>query len=104
MAPCSCRDRDRRRPSCGFGVGDAIARAHDALDDVVDVGEVAAMVPVVEDVDRLAREDALREQEQRHVRPAPRAVHREEAQARDRQREEVAYVCAISSLAFFVAA
>ena len=64
---------------------DVIHRVHDALRDVADVGEVAAVMAVVEDVDRLAGQDVLREQEQRHVGPAERAVHREEPQARDRQ-------------------
>ena len=69
----------------GFGCGDAVHGAHHALDDVARRSEVAPVVAVVEHVDRLAREDVLREQEQRHVRPAPRAVHREEAQAGRRQ-------------------
>ena len=43
------------------------------------------MVAVVEDVDRLAGEDVARELEQRHVRPAPGAVHGEEPQPRHRQ-------------------
>ena len=43
------------------------------------------MVAVVEDVDRLAGQDVLREQEQRHVGPAERAVNGEKAQPRDRQ-------------------
>jgi hypothetical protein len=45
---------------------------------------------VVEDVDRPAFEDGLGEQEQRHVRPAPRAIDREEAQAGGRQAVEMA--------------
>ena len=43
----------------GLPVADAVAGAHHALRDVVDVGEVAAVVAVVEDVDRLAGEDVL---------------------------------------------
>ncbi len=57
--------------------------------DVVDVGEVARVVTVVEHVDRLAGEDVARELEQRHVGAPPRPVHREEAQSRHRQTEEV---------------
>src|SRR3546814_2200230 len=60
------------------------------LDDVVDVGEVAGVVAVVEHVDRLAGQDLAREQEQRHVRPAPGPVDGEEAQAGGRQVEQVA--------------
>ena len=65
----------------GSGAGGWSIDAHDALDDVVDVGEVALHPPVVEDLDRLACEDASRENEERHVRPAPGAVDGEEAQA-----------------------
>ena len=73
----------------GFGGRDPVAGAHDALGDVVDVGEVAAVMPVVEDVDRPAGEDVAREQEQRHVGPAPRAVDGEETQPRHGQRIEL---------------
>ena len=41
------------------GLGDMIGGAHHALDDVVDVGEVARVLAVVEHVDRLAGEDLL---------------------------------------------
>ena len=47
---------------------------------------------VVEHVDGQAGEDVLGEQEQRHVRPAPGAVDREEAQARHRQPEQVGVI------------
>jgi len=43
-----------------------------AFDDVVDVGEVALHVAVVEDLDRLAFHDGMREQHRRHVGPPPR--------------------------------
>ena len=66
-----------------------VERGHDAADDVVHVGEVALVVAVVEDVDRLAGQDVAGEQEQRHVRPAPGAIDGEEAQARDRQPIEI---------------
>jgi hypothetical protein len=67
----------------------AVQSADDAFDDIVDVGEVALHVAVVEDVDRPAFEDRLGEQEQRHVGPAPRAVDGEEEQARARDAEQV---------------
>lgn len=61
----------------GCGVHDA---PH-ALDDVVDVGEVAAAVAHVEDLDGVAAAQLLGESEVGHVGPAHGAVHREEAQA-----------------------
>lgn len=67
-------------PHLGRGVHDA----PDALDDVVDVGEVAAAVAHVEDLDGLAAAQLLCEAEVGHVGPAHGAVHREEAQAGSR--------------------
>lgn len=55
--------------------------APDALDDVVDVGEVAATVAHVEDLDGVASAQLLCEAEVGHVGPAHGTVHREEAQA-----------------------
>ena len=72
------------------GLGGLRGDAHDALDDVVDVGEVAGHLAAVEHVDRLAREDRLGELEQRHVGAAPRTVDGEEAKPGGRQAEEVA--------------
>src|SRR5207248_10815593 len=46
----------------------------DAFDDVVNVREVPLHVSKIEDVDRLVFEDRLCEDEQRHIRPAPRAI------------------------------
>jgi hypothetical protein len=43
------------------------------------------MMAAVEHIDGLAGQDVLGEQEQRHVRPPPGTVHREEPQARGRQ-------------------
>lgn len=54
--------------------------APDALDDVVDVGEVAAAVAHVEDLDGLAAAQLLGEAEVGHVGPAHGAVHSEKAQ------------------------
>lgn len=53
----------------------------DALDDVVDVGEVAAAVAHVEDLDGVASAQLLGEAEVGHVGPAHGTVHGEEAQA-----------------------
>ena len=69
---------------------DVVEGADHAFDDVVDVGEVADVMAVIEHVDRLAGEDLPREQEQRHVGPAPGAVHGEEAQPGGRQVEQMA--------------
>ena len=54
----------------------------EAFDDVVDVGEVAAAVAVVEDLDGLAAEEFVGEAEIGHVGAAGGAVDGEEAQAR----------------------
>ncbi len=58
-----------------------VGGADHALDDVVDIGEVAAVPAVVEDLDRTALEDGVGEFHRRHVGPAPGPVDREEAQA-----------------------
>ena len=56
-----------------------VEAADHPFNDVVDVGEVAAHAAVVEHTDRLASEDRTGEQHRCHVRPAPGAIHREEA-------------------------
>ena len=61
----------------------------DAAHQVGHVGEVAVHLAVVVDVDRRAFENALGELEQRHVRAAPRAVDREEAEHGRRQVPQV---------------
>ena len=58
-----------------------IDQPHHRFDDVVDVSEIPAHVAVVEQLDRRSLEDRLREDEHRHVRPAPGTVHGKEAQA-----------------------
>lgn len=63
--------------------------APDALDDVVDVGEVAAAVAHVEDLDGLAAAQLLGEAEVGHVGPAHGSVHREESQAGSRDGVEL---------------
>lgn len=62
-------------------LGRCVHDAPHALDDVVDVGEVAAAVAHVEDLDGVAAAQLLGEAEVGHVGPAHGAVHREEAQA-----------------------
>ena len=62
---------------------------HDALDDVVDVGEVPLHPTLVEHVDRPSLEDRPGEEKERHVGPSPGSVHREEAEARARETVQV---------------
>lgn len=74
--------RGERQPVLAYlHLGGGVHDAPDALDDVVDVGEVAAAVAHVEDLDGVAAAQLLGESEVGHVRPAHGAVHREEAQA-----------------------
>lgn len=61
-------------------LGRGVHDAPDALDDIVDEGEVAAAVAHVEDLDGVAAAQLLGEAEVGHVGPAHGAVHREEAQ------------------------
>jgi len=60
------------------------------FDNVIDVGEVPLHLALVEHLDGLPSEDRLSEQDWSHVRPSPRAVDREKAQARGRQAIEMA--------------
>lgn len=62
-------------------LGRGVHDAPHALDDVGDVGEVAAAVTHVEDLDGIPAAQLLGESEVGHVGPAHGAVHREEAQA-----------------------
>lgn len=74
--------RGERQPVLAhLHLGGGIHDAPDALDDVVDVGEVAAAVAHVEDLDGVAAAQLLGEAEVGHVGPAHGTVHREEAQA-----------------------
>src|SRR6202020_3583867 len=61
--------------------GWTIKRTDHPFDDVIDVGEAALVMTVIEHLNGLPSEDGLREQEQRHVRSAPWAVYGEETQA-----------------------
>ena len=73
----------------GIGFRNPVGSPHDSLHDVVDVGEVALHASLVEHLYWLSFQNRLREQEIRHVRPAPRPVHREEPQTRRRQSVQV---------------
>ena len=69
------------RVPVGIGQGRAVGGADHPLDDVVDIGEVAAVPALVEEPDRPALGDGAGEEHRRHVGPAPGAVDGEEAQA-----------------------
>lgn len=74
--------RGERQPVLAhLHLGRGVHDASDALDDVVDVGEVAAAVAHVEDLDGVAAAQLLGEAEVGHVGPAHGTVHGEEAQA-----------------------
>lgn len=74
--------RGERQPVLAhLHLGRGVHDAPDALDDVVDVGEVAAAVAHVEDLDGVAAAQLLGEAEVGHVGPAHGTVHGEEAQA-----------------------
>lgn len=62
-------------------LGRGVHYAPHALDDVGDVGEVAAAVTHIEDLDGVAATQLLGEAEVGHVGPAHGAVHGEEAQS-----------------------
>ncbi len=78
------------RAAFGCGRGGLVQHAQHAFDNVVDPGEVALHVAVVEHVDGAAFEHGLGEREVGHVGPAPGPVHGEEAQAGGGQPVEVA--------------
>ena len=61
-----------------------VERMHAAFRDVVDVGEVADHVAVVEHLDGLALRDGAGKEHGAHVGPPPRAINREVAQSRHR--------------------
>ena len=67
-----------------------VQAADGARDDVVDEGEVADHVAVVEDLDGLPLRDGAREQHRRHVRPAPGAVDGEIPKTRHRDAVQLA--------------
>lgn len=74
--------RGKRQPVLThLHLGRGVHDAPHALDNVGDVGEVAAAVAHVEDLDGVAAAQLLGEAEVGHVGPAHRSVYREEAQA-----------------------
>ena len=73
--------RDREAVGAVLLLRCAAHDADDPFDDVVDVGEVALAVSVVEDLDAVALHEAVRRGEVEHVGAAGRAVDGEEAEA-----------------------
>ena len=78
----------RRTAGCGIGrvtapggvrLSNVIEGANHAFDNIVDVGEVAAMIAVVEHVDWFAINNVLGEFEQRHIGPTPGPVDGEKS-------------------------
>ena len=67
-----------------------IKHPHHPFDDVVDIGEVASHVAMVEDIDRATGEHRIGKQKGRHVGSAPGAVDRKKAQTGGRQPEKMA--------------
>src|SRR5262249_22462122 len=66
-----------------------IHQAHDSLDDIINVGELALHAAMIEYLDRLVSNIA-RVNKQSHIGPSPRAIHGEKTQTRRRQAEQMA--------------
>src|SRR2546429_117748 len=83
----------RRRRTAGFlGIGrrDVIDQARYNTRNIVNIGEVAPHLAVVEELDRRVFNDGFGKQEISHVGPAPRPVNGEKSQTCDRQTIEMA--------------
>ena len=78
-----------------------VAGPNHAFDDVVDVGEIAPHLPVVEHVNGTSFQNRFRKHEQRHVRTTPRAVHGEEPEPRRRQLIQMAVGVRHQLIGFF---
>lgn len=76
--------RQRKSVLAGCLFRRALHDAQNALDDVIDIGKVALAVAVIEDVDRLPRDELLRCRVIKHIRSAGRSVDREKPQPRGR--------------------
>ncbi len=71
----------RLRASPGTVLRRVVERGQHAGHDIVDIGEVAPHVALIENPDRLAGEDRLGEKIGRHVGPPPGPIDGEESQA-----------------------
>src|SRR4051794_25550727 len=73
----------------GVGTRNVIADANNAFYDVVHVGKVANVFPVIEELDGFSRQNVLGKHEQGHVRPTPRSIDRKEPEPACRKLEQV---------------
>jgi hypothetical protein len=64
-----------------LALGGTLHDTDDALDDIIDIGEVATAVAIVEDFYRFALEEFVGETEIGHIRTTGRAIDGEEAEA-----------------------
>ena len=78
-----------------------IDRPNHAIYDVVDVGEVAHHLAVVEYRYRCALDNSFRKLEQRHVRPAPRSINGKKTQTGARQPIEMGIAVRHQFVGFF---
>ena len=93
--------RQREAVFAGLFFGRALHDAEDALDDVVDVGEVTLHVTIVEDLDRAALGERVGGGEVKHVRAARRSVYCEEAEAGGRDIVELTVAVGQELVGFF---
>ena len=63
-------------------VGNLVKQKRDRVDDIVNIGEVARQVAVIEDPYRLPGENRPGKEHRGHIGPPPRAIDGEQAQAR----------------------
>ena len=82
MAEADTKTGDKTAPDVeAFRLRGFVECAHDTFDDVVDVGEITAVVAEIEHVDGFAGQDAAGELEKGHVGTAPRTVHGKKPQS-----------------------
>ena len=84
-----------------IGLGDFRRQAGDRSHDIIDIGEVALHLAMVEDLDRLAGQDVAGEGKIRHVRTAPGSIDGEKPQAGGRDAVEVAVGVGHQLVGFF---
>ncbi len=92
------------RDPTGGDLGRTVDQAGDAFDDVVDVGEIALVLAMIEQLQHTVFDDGAGKLDRRHVRAAPRAVHREKPQAGAGNAEQVAVAVGHQFVGFLLAA
>ena len=65
-----------------------IQKRHDAGNDVINVGEVATQIAMIENANGLTRHDVAKKEEGSHVGTSPRTIDREETKSRGRNAVE----------------